>query len=86
MRTTRRAALAATLLGSAFLIAACGGGTATVGPDGATPPAGATPAAGTTPVPTSAATDAASPSAAIALPSFDLSGLVANLDGVDSYR
>lgn len=76
--------MAATLLGSAILVAACGGGTATTGPDGATTAPDATATA--TPAATGAASAAPSASTAVALPSFDLSGLVANLDGVDSYR
>lgn len=81
MTATRRAGLAAALTISAITFAACGGGTATATPDAAaTPtPAGATPAS--TP---GAATPA--PTTGGAIPTFDLSGLVTNLEGVDSYR
>lgn len=82
--TTSRAALAGALTIIALTLAACGGGaTATPTPDAAATP---TPAAAT-PTPTTAPGDptpTATPEGAI--PTFDLSGLVANLEGVDSYR
>lgn len=76
MTSTRRAGLAAALTISAVTFAACGGGaTATALP---------------TPMPTPAATPATDATPTLpgvgAMPSFDLSGLVKNLDGVDSYR
>lgn len=84
MINTRRAGLAAALTLTVLALAACGGGTtATTTPDPAATP---TPAAAT-PTPTTAAgepTPTATPAGAI--PTFDLSGLVANLEGVDSYR
>lgn len=82
MTSTRRAGLAVALTISALVLAACGGGTATSTPD---PAAAPTPAG--TPAPTTAPGDptpTATPEGAI--PTFDLSGLVDNLEGVDSYR
>ena len=74
MISIRRAGLAAALTISAVTLAACGGGaTATATP---TPAPAATPATDATPAPTVVG----------AIPSFDLSGLVKNLEGVDSYR
>lgn len=84
MTTTRRAGVLTTaLVSTAFLFAACGGSTATQAPGAATPEATDPPA--TTEPTTAAATDAPEPSALV-IPSFDLDDLVANLDGVDSYR
>ncbi len=74
MSTLRRADVLTTgLVTTALLLSACGGGTTA-----SQPPA-------TDSAPTGTATAAPDPTA-LALPSFDLSGLVANLDGVDSYR
>lgn len=88
MTTTRRAGvLTIGLVSTALLVAACGGGTASTAPsDGAAsgPPASDAAPPSTEPT-TTTATDAPDPSD-IALPSFDLDDLVANLDGVDSYR
>lgn len=78
MMTIRRAGFTVGILTIALLVAACGGATATAVP---TADEGAPTAAPTT----TTATGAPNPTE-IALPSFDLSGLVANLDGVDSYR
>jgi hypothetical protein len=66
---------------AAFAVAACGGTTATTPPDGGTP--APTLAPGATPEPTTAPEE--TPVAGV-IPSFDLSGLVQNLEGVDSYR
>jgi hypothetical protein len=88
MTTTHRAGILATgLVTTAFLLAACGGATTpSVGTDGGSISSDApTDAAPTTEPTTSTATDAPDPSA-LAIPSFDLDDLVANLDGVDSYR
>lgn len=81
MPADRRAATAATLCAFALILAACGGttGTASVGPAESVAPT-ATPAASSA----APATDA--PPSEGALPSFDLDDLVANLEGVDSYR
>lgn len=80
MTSTRRAGLAAALTISAVTFAACGGGaTATALPTPAPTPA-ATPATEATPSATP------TPPGVGALPSFDLSALVDNLEGVDSYR
>ncbi|MGK2850132.1 MAG: hypothetical protein ACSLFN_04385 [Candidatus Limnocylindrales bacterium] len=80
MTSTRRGGLTVALTLLAVALAACGGGTATATPD---------PAATPTPAPTATAaagepTPTATPDGAI--PTFDLSGLVNNLEGVDSYR
>lgn len=83
MTTTRGGGLTVALTLLAVALAACGGGTATATPDPAatpTPPA-ATPAPTTAP---GEPTPTATPEGAI--PTFDLSGLVTNLEGVDSYR
>lgn len=80
MTSTRRAGLAAALTISAVTFAACGGGaTATALPTPAPTPA-ATPATEATPSATP------TPPGVGALPSFDVSALVDNLEGVDSYR
>lgn len=83
MTPTRRAGLAVALTISVLALAACGGGTATSTPDAAATP---TPA-GDTPAPTTAPGES-TPTATSegVIPTFDLSGLVTNLDGVDSYR
>jgi hypothetical protein len=84
MTTTRRTGVLTTgLITSAFLLAACGGGTATTTPG--TPDA-TDPATTTAEPTTTTATDAPPDPSALAIPSFDLDDLVANLDGVDSYR
>lgn len=88
MTTTRRAGILTTgLATTAFLFAACGGGTASSAPTdgGAASQPPATDAAPSTEPTTTTASDAPDPSA-IALPSFDLDDLVANLEGVDTYR
>jgi hypothetical protein len=81
-RITGRAG--ATLIPIAFVLAACGGGTASGAPSSGTSAA---------PVPpTTAPVDSAVPSSGIvlpsglAIPSFDLSQLTAGLANVDSYR
>ncbi len=84
MTTTRRAGVVTTaLLSTAFLLAACGGSTPSVGANGGGIPSAST--ATDAPSTTGTATDAPDPSA-LAIPSFDLDDLAANLDGVDSYR
>lgn len=81
MISIRRAGLAAALTISAVTFGACGGATATATPT-PTPATDATPAPVATP-----ATDATpAPPVIGAIPSFDLSGLVKNLEGVDSYK
>lgn len=77
MNPTRRAGFTAGLTIAALALAACGGATTTATP---TPIAAATPAPGATEAPTPV------PPIDGVIPSFDLSGLVENLDGVDSYR
>jgi hypothetical protein len=78
--TTRRAGIAGFLILAALVIAACGGSAPTPTEAGG----------GTTPVPTAdggATPDpGATPTEAIAIPSFDLGALTAGIPGVDSYR
>ena len=82
MISIRRASLAAALTISAVTFTACGGGATATATPTPTPATDATPAPAATP-----ATDAMpTPPGVGAMPSFDLSGLVKNLDGVDSYR
>jgi hypothetical protein len=87
MTTIRRTGLTAAMLAGALLLAACGGGTPSSGPTDDTaasqPPASDV---GPTTEPTGAATDAAPDPSTAVIPSFDLDDLIANLDGVDSYR
>lgn len=89
MAAHRRAGIVTTSLLSIALVAACGGGTASTAPTGASGPS-ATPATATAPAASDAPTTApvsADPLPSVGtLPSFDLDDLVANLDGVDSYR
>lgn len=88
MTTQRRAGILTTgLLSTAFLLAACGGGTASpaASGDGTSSQAPATDAPPSAEPTTSTPSDAPDPSV-IALPSFDLDDLLANLEGVDSYR
>jgi hypothetical protein len=76
MSMSRRAVLATALLSLVSVVVACGGSTSSpsTGPSDA-------------PAPASVAPPAASPSApAVAIPSFDVSALLENLGGVDSYR
>lgn len=82
-RTTRRVGLSGAILSAAILVAACGGATTSSAPTDA--PSTAPESAAPTTAPTA---DAASPSASagIALPSFDLSGMLESLEGIDSYR
>jgi len=84
MITTRRAAIAAALTIVALTIVACGGSTTS----SSAPSGGASAAPTQAPESAAPSTAAATPEAstAIALPSFDLSGLVSGLDNVDSYR
>ncbi len=86
MHLTRRAGIAGVLTIAALTIAACGGGTATTGPDGTAAPTAAptTAPGGATPAPTTAPDPNATPD--IALPSLDPSALLENLEGIDSYR
>jgi hypothetical protein len=84
MITKRRAGPLAALSIAGLLVAACGGTTPTTSPDGVTPPEPTATAEGATPAPTTAGDITPPPVGAI--PSFDLSGLVQSLDGVDSYR
>ena len=81
MIPTRRAGRLAALTIAAVAVAACGGTAATAPPDGATP--APTLAPGATPAPTTAPGETPITGT---IPSFDLSGLVQNLEGVDSYR
>jgi hypothetical protein len=81
MTTTRRASLGAALTIAALAFAACGGSTAST--DTGAEPA-ASEAAPTT-APSEGSAESTEPSLG-ALPSFDLSGLIQNLEGVDSYR
>ena len=79
--TRHRSSILAGLAGLAIVVAACGGAAGTVAP----PEGTATPA----PQATDAAPTVALPSvdaSAIVLPSFDPSQILANLEGVDSYR
>lgn len=88
MTTQRRAGILTTgLLSTAFLLAACGGGTASppASGDGTSSQAPATDAPPSTEPTTTTPSDAPDPSE-LALPSFDLDDLVANLEGVDTYR
>lgn len=81
----RRAGLLATLIVSAVVLAACGGGTATTTPSAGEPtaePASAGPSAATS---EAAPSEGALPSLG-AIPSFDLSALSGALPGVDSYQ
>jgi hypothetical protein len=75
MTLTRRAGLTVATILMAVAFAACGGATATGGTGTAEPAAS-----------DAAAPEDPAPSGALALPSFDLSSLITNLDGVDSYR
>lgn len=82
MPAVRRFGVTATALSTlALIVAACGGttGTASVGPAESVAPTA-------TPVPSSAAPATEAPPSEGAFPSFDLDDLVANLEGVDSYR
>lgn len=81
MTTTRRAGLAVALTIAVSSLGACGGttGTASTGPAESVAPTATAAASSAAP-----ATDA--PPSEGALPSFDLDDLVANLEGVDSYR
>lgn len=81
MSISRRAGLTAALTLTTLIAAACGGGTSTAAPDGTGAPTEAP-----TTAPESTAPESAAPSSAVAIPSFDLSDLVTNLDNVDSYR
>jgi hypothetical protein len=78
-RSIRRVGLPGALLTAALVVGACGGAT------GSTTP---TDAASTAPESVAPSADVASPqpSTAIALPSFDLSGMLESLEGIDSYR
>ncbi|CAN5665488.1 hypothetical protein BH20CHL7_BH20CHL7_02910 [soil metagenome] len=82
MTTTRRSILIAALTAAVLIVSACGGTTTTTTSAPATtvtqPPVA-------TPAPTVVPVDP-SPSDAIAIPSFDISDLVKNLEGFDSYR
>lgn len=80
MTISRRAGLTVALTLTTLIAAACGGGAATTAPDGTAAPTGAP-----TTAPESTAPESAAPSSAIAIPSFDLSQLVTNLDNIDSY-
>lgn len=81
MTTTRRSILVAALTTAVLTVAACGGTTTT----STAPATTVTQPPVATPAPTTVPVDA-SPSDAIAVPSFDLSDLVQNLEGFDSYR
>jgi hypothetical protein len=83
MTDTRRAGLVAVLLAGTLALAACGGGTTGTASAGAPEPGASTEP---TTAPESTAPESAAPSSAVAIPSFDLSGLVANLENIDSYR
>jgi hypothetical protein len=73
-----RAGLAAAALTLAVVaLSACGGSTATTTPGAPVDESPGTSVAGS---------PGALPSLPIAIPSFDMSGLIQNLDGVDSYR
>lgn len=83
MISIRRAGMAGAVTISAIVFAACGGAAATATPT----PVTATPAIAATPAPTATPATDATPTLPIgAIPSFDLSGLVQSLDGVDSYK
>ena len=82
MITNRRSRLTAFLLASALLIAACGGTAETTAPTTTAAPISAAPA---TPAPTTGGADP-SPSDAVAIPTFDIGGLVTNLEDFESYR
>ena len=83
MTSIRRVGVAGALTFAIVALAACGGTTASGGADGgdATEP----PASEAAPTAAPPEGESAAPSVG-ALPSFDLSGLIQNLDGVDSYR
>jgi hypothetical protein len=84
----RRTALGAAslLILTTFIAAACGGSAATTLPDGAEPTP-VPPDAVVTPTPVTPDGVEVTPEIpAGAIPSFDISGLVAGLDNVDSYR
>jgi hypothetical protein len=83
MTDLRRAGLLAALLAGTIAVAACGGGTTTTASAGAPEPATSTEP---TTAPESVAPASAEPSSALAIPSFDLSALVTNLENIDSYR
>lgn len=86
MYISRSAGIAGVLTIAALTLAACGGGTATTNPDGTAAPTSAPTATpdGGTPAPTTAPDPNATPD--IALPSFDPTALLQNLEGIDSYR
>ena len=80
-----RSTILAGLAGLAVLVAACGGTTSSA----STPSSVASPPAASDVAPSEAAPSVALPSvdaSAIVLPSFDPSDILANLEGVDSYR
>jgi len=83
MRAPRPAGLTGILAVAALTLAACGGGTTS----SSTPTAAGSVAPTVAPATSEPSTGtAASPSAAIALPSFDLTQLATSLENVDSYR
>jgi hypothetical protein len=77
-RSTTR--LAAVFLVPAFIVAACGGAASSSGPDGSA----AAPSTGVLPSDFALPSDLVLPS--FAIPSFELGGLITNLEGVDSYK
>jgi hypothetical protein len=81
MRVSRRAGLAGALTVAALTLAACGGGTTSSGA-----PTAAGSVAPTVAPATAEPSTGTAPSAAIALPSFDLTQLATSLENVDSYR
>lgn len=88
MRTHPRVGIAAALTIIAVAVTACGGTTGTAGV-GTTAPAGTTAPDATIAPATTAPTDAPDATAsapAVVLPSFDPSEILANLEGIDSYR
>jgi len=76
--------LAAAVLIPAFIVAACGGAASSTGPSGAAPSTGSEPSNAAQASDGSVPSDGSIPS--FAIPSFDLSSLVTNLDNVDSYK
>ena len=80
-RPSRDLAIAA-LSVAALTLAACGGGTSS--PPASAPAGASAPAA--TAAPPSTAPEVSASAPAISLPSFDPSEILANLEGIDSYR